>query len=127
MLRRPPRSTRTYTLFPYTTLFRSRDGRVQIVEANAWLIGEEFAAARGAAAIGERRDIDDRRRGRHIGQPLFAAARRHDYGAVIIRFSRVRKSFGRCVLSASRRSDGYPNRGRAAKKVRSDRKSTRLH
>src|SRR3546814_13053298 len=24
MTRRPPRSTRTYTLFPYTTLFRSR-------------------------------------------------------------------------------------------------------
>src|SRR3546814_14163422 len=24
MLRRPPRSTRPYTLFPYTTLFRSR-------------------------------------------------------------------------------------------------------
>src|SRR3546814_3800804 len=27
MIRRPPRSTRTYTLFPYTTLFRSHDGR----------------------------------------------------------------------------------------------------
>src|SRR3546814_10415314 len=26
MLRRPPRSTRTDTLFPYTTLFRSSDG-----------------------------------------------------------------------------------------------------
>src|SRR3546814_2801930 len=26
MIRRPPRSTRTYTLFPYTTLFRSRAG-----------------------------------------------------------------------------------------------------
>src|SRR3546814_6085757 len=26
MLRRPPRSTRTYTLFPYTTLFRSVEG-----------------------------------------------------------------------------------------------------
>src|SRR3546814_3012160 len=26
MLRRPPRSTRTYTLFPYPTLFRSRWG-----------------------------------------------------------------------------------------------------
>src|SRR3546814_19584689 len=26
MIRRPPRSTRTYTLFPYTTLFRSRRG-----------------------------------------------------------------------------------------------------
>src|SRR3546814_8407378 len=24
MIRRPPRSTRTYTLFPYTSLFRSR-------------------------------------------------------------------------------------------------------
>src|SRR3546814_2310509 len=27
MIRRPPRSTRTDTLFPYTTLFRSVDGR----------------------------------------------------------------------------------------------------
>src|SRR3546814_15736127 len=27
MIRRPPRSTRTDTLFPYTTLFRSIDGR----------------------------------------------------------------------------------------------------
>src|SRR3546814_1850497 len=27
MIRRPPRSTRTYTLFPYTTLFRSGDAR----------------------------------------------------------------------------------------------------
>src|SRR3546814_1051054 len=26
MIRRPPRSTRTDTLFPYTTLFRSPDG-----------------------------------------------------------------------------------------------------
>src|SRR3546814_17588368 len=26
MIRRPPRSTRTYTLFPYPTLFRSRIG-----------------------------------------------------------------------------------------------------
>src|SRR3546814_4997222 len=28
MIRRPPRSTRTDTLFPYTTLFRSPDGRM---------------------------------------------------------------------------------------------------
>src|SRR3546814_17251442 len=32
MIRRPPRSTRTDTLFPYTTLFRSRQLEV-IVEA----------------------------------------------------------------------------------------------
>src|SRR3546814_7656815 len=29
MIRRPPRSTRTDTLFPYTTLFRSDPGRVR--------------------------------------------------------------------------------------------------
>src|SRR3546814_17176156 len=29
MIRRPPRSTRTDTLFPYTTLFRSRSGTFQ--------------------------------------------------------------------------------------------------
>src|SRR3546814_6864406 len=28
LIRRPPRSTRTYTLFPYTTLFRSQRGGV---------------------------------------------------------------------------------------------------
>src|SRR3546814_3671356 len=28
MIRRPPRSTRTDTLFPYTTLFRSAEGAV---------------------------------------------------------------------------------------------------
>src|SRR3546814_14104367 len=28
MIRRPPRSTRTDTLFPYTTLFRSQAGRM---------------------------------------------------------------------------------------------------
>src|SRR3546814_9486746 len=30
MIRRPPRSTRTYTLFPYTTLFRSGDPALEI-------------------------------------------------------------------------------------------------
>src|SRR3546814_5523181 len=33
MIRRPPRSTRTDTLFPYTTLFRSK----RLVSANAYL------------------------------------------------------------------------------------------
>src|SRR3546814_17343824 len=36
MLRRPPRSTRTYTLFPYTTLFRSLSGLVP------WPIGGQI-------------------------------------------------------------------------------------
>src|SRR3546814_498940 len=37
MLRRPPRSTRTDTLFPYTTLFRSVDG---LAEARQLVLGE---------------------------------------------------------------------------------------
>src|SRR3546814_218274 len=35
MIRRPPRSTRTDTLFPYTTLFRSAFARHRIVGADA--------------------------------------------------------------------------------------------
>src|SRR3546814_20786997 len=31
MIRRPPRSTRTDTLFPYTTLFRSAQGLVRVL------------------------------------------------------------------------------------------------
>src|SRR3546814_6769772 len=31
MIRRPPRSTRTDTLFPYATLFRSSDGRKRLL------------------------------------------------------------------------------------------------
>src|SRR3546814_20028219 len=46
MIRRPPRSTRTDTLFPYTTLFRSRDEWVFDVDQDAlqrkvsWLISK---------------------------------------------------------------------------------------
>src|SRR3546814_11664200 len=35
MIRRPPRSTRTDTLFPYTTLFRSYIGELPVAE-DAW-------------------------------------------------------------------------------------------
>src|SRR3546814_4873129 len=41
MLRRPPISTRTYTLFPYTTLFRSAFRRVAGVRASARSAREE--------------------------------------------------------------------------------------
>src|SRR3546814_14735194 len=36
MIRRPPRSTRTDTLFPYTTLFRSEGERVEPAALIAW-------------------------------------------------------------------------------------------
>src|SRR3546814_5068473 len=43
MIRRPPRSTRTDTLFPYTTLFRSPDN------VDAWRGLGALAAAQGQA------------------------------------------------------------------------------
>src|SRR3546814_13284604 len=53
MIRRPPRATRTATLFPYTTLFRSlvRNIGVELAE----IVDLEPRARRDrAAAIGER-------------------------------------------------------------------------
>src|SRR3546814_5742890 len=50
MIRRPPRSTRTDTLFPYTTLFRSRRGRRQ-------LRAEEAADPRHRGLRGRRRPL----------------------------------------------------------------------
>src|SRR3546814_5913612 len=44
MLRRPPRSTRTDTLFPYTTLFRSREfalARTVDDRQRLWAVGLE--------------------------------------------------------------------------------------
>src|SRR3546814_15056813 len=35
MIRRPPRSTRTDTLFPYTTLFRSGDSSISTASASS--------------------------------------------------------------------------------------------
>src|SRR3546814_8814737 len=49
MIRRPPRSTRTDTLFPYTTLFRSLES---IVEET----GEALIRASYSTNIKERRD-----------------------------------------------------------------------
>src|SRR3546814_1314535 len=56
MIRRPPRSTRTDTLFPYTTLFRSRDQLHQSRIANARLgagIDDDVDAAAVDAGVGE--------------------------------------------------------------------------
>src|SRR3546814_2008303 len=50
MIRRPPRSTRTDTLFPYTTLFRSRRLRPDVADAEA-------ARGAGEAPIGDQRHL----------------------------------------------------------------------
>src|SRR3546814_15951100 len=56
MIRRPPRSTRTDTRFPYTTLFRSRyQGELDRTTHEAGLKRRQLDAAREAVAR-QRRD-----------------------------------------------------------------------
>src|SRR3546814_1501969 len=50
MIRRPPRSTRTDTLFPYTTLFRSKE-----------FLADLHAADRAGQQLGESRSLVDLR------------------------------------------------------------------
>src|SRR3546814_5401036 len=45
MIRRPPRSTRTDTLFPYTTLFRSRAAGVDRVHAGQVVLARDLLRA----------------------------------------------------------------------------------
>src|SRR3546814_15422877 len=55
MIRRPPRSTRTDTLFPYTTLFRSRRGnRLGVDVHDAFHGAAGVCLAVGAGLGGER-------------------------------------------------------------------------
>src|SRR3546814_15849275 len=51
MLRRPPRSTRTYTLFPYTTLFRSSKESIEAAAKQAGLDPATVKAAQSASDI----------------------------------------------------------------------------
>src|SRR3546814_2600036 len=53
MIRRPPRSTRTDTLFPYTTLFRS----VPVIDGDPFEPGAKIAFHRGDKIAGEGADI----------------------------------------------------------------------
>src|SRR3546814_19722027 len=50
MRRRPPSSTRTYTLFPYTTLFRSGEGWGGACRGRCVLNGAESALTRAFGA-----------------------------------------------------------------------------
>src|SRR3546814_3339420 len=52
MIRRPPRSTRTYTLFPYTTLFRSKEAAARAAS------GTQAAAKAGETIRVDREKLD---------------------------------------------------------------------
>src|SRR3546814_8757518 len=64
MIRRPPRSTRTDTLFPYTTLFRSHDREIERAAgiAHAFERVNELAHDFGALRIAEIEAVGHRQR-----------------------------------------------------------------
>src|SRR3546814_14716672 len=87
MIRRPPRSTRTDTLFPYTTLFRSRrEGHHRLVLLVRHHVVHEEGAAVGlrlrGALLAHRRCHLQRVAGAHGPQPaqLVQAWRAHRAG-----------------------------------------------
>src|SRR3546814_5836307 len=65
MIRRPPRSTRTDTLFPYTTLFRSLVGLLRSHVCGHRLPGAKPLCPPVAAAVRQRRDEASGPRLRH--------------------------------------------------------------
>src|SRR3546814_17404216 len=105
MIRRPPRSTRTYTLFPYTTLFRSerpmrrlRPGHRR-PEGRQRLAGEgaEIGGAAVRPAEGDAGDVGEpaRRPEVHVGPAETAGApmlhrRLHGSRIAILQHDRLR-------------------------------------
>src|SRR3546814_15456959 len=68
MIRRPPRSTRTDTLFPYTTLFRSQGSHRIVAEtADKIAVDCEPAGPEALLIAGIERDIGQRRREQRDG------------------------------------------------------------
>src|SRR3546814_19364946 len=61
MIRRPPRSTRTDTLFPYTTLFRSCPGRPIAFSPSIEQIGVQVGMANALSLGMNHRQIDPKR------------------------------------------------------------------
>src|SRR3546814_14530577 len=81
MLRRPPGSTGTDTLFPYTTLFRSRQSRFLDGPAALARLSGTGTSARAQGAAGQRRDGVSRL-GASVGARVMSRAEAFD--AIVI-------------------------------------------
>src|SRR3546814_16399249 len=90
MIRRPPRSTRTDSLFPYTTLFRSEGGLLFRVDEDDFGVvdrgdGDGLAARQRRTVAGIEAnavDLDRARRGDEIGVPPLADAVRQAFAGL---------------------------------------------
>src|SRR3546814_13454848 len=95
MIRRPPRSTRTNTLFPYTTLFRSED--VTVGELNAELaelripkgVERDQLERQATKAIVERKLLADEARNRKLHEsPAYLLQKRRTDELLLVQMLR---------------------------------------
>src|SRR3546814_16935743 len=105
MIRRPPRSTRTDTLFPYTTLFRSFGNRQATVQDLVGIV-DLAAAWAGEVAAEQRLEHEHQRIAAVAAEPLL-----HDIGAHAE------------LLNEGDSQDASPRGGRGTSFVGTDRKS----
>src|SRR3546814_10703619 len=103
MIRRPPRSTRTATLFPYTTLFRSDSEAVRArggADACRKAGGGERPGGDDREALGGQR-VDLLAHDRDVGM---RGERRADAGRKAVAIDRERGARGHLVDAADRKS-----------------------
>src|SRR3546814_18448349 len=100
MLRRPPRSTRTDTLFPYTTLFRSTGARGSAPTAS-YKVSATYPAGMRCAALFMVGGIDAAKKGRASATAIVDKVRRQlldqmlgDFSGVDIHCNGDEKNFG---------------------------------
>src|SRR3546814_6264024 len=129
MLRRPPRSTRTDTLFPYTTLFRSTGARGSAPTAS-YKVSATYPAGMRCAALFMVGGIDAAKKGRASATAIVDKVRRQlldqklgDFSGVDIHCIGAEESYGPHARAAA-----AATREVVVKiVVQQDRKSTRLN
>src|SRR3546814_8085197 len=125
MIRRPPRSTRTDTLFPYTTLFRSADLHHQdlkgVVEARHLARSAQGVDHQGAASGTEFDELAGRRAAE--AQPGVGAPHADQLAEHLADLRRGDE----VPALRPRRAEGIAVHVIAGGRMRQDRKSTRLN
>src|SRR3546814_13215019 len=116
MIRRPPRSTLTDTLFPYTTLFRSfllrRRFRVPVFQRH-----ESFARVSIASAVGQQVARDALEIGRRIGE-FRQSPHAGEAGESILHEVRCRMAVAGLALEIAEQPRPLPQIGRASCRAR---------
>src|SRR3546814_11984556 len=111
MIRRPPRSTRTDTLFPYTTLFRSAGVEIVAAVGDDVVTGEQPLRIRFGQPLAVLDDAHMRVERRKRRRGTLGLLRADPLGAVQYLALQVRQRHG-IVVDDAERADGGGDRQR---------------